>query len=183
MQMDRAALRRAAPGAVASRNPVICIVDDDDLYRQYLAALLKANNCRVLEASRGLDLIELIEKNEIDCVLLDYNLVTENGLSIHQQIKDRFPDAPPIVMLTVETNERTIIKAFRGGISDYVLKRDLRPDELFGVIANVLARRDDEKAQKEEVTRLRQKSDFDDETGLYATQYMEGRLAQMTRRG
>jgi diguanylate cyclase (GGDEF)-like protein len=183
MQMDRAALRRTAPATVASRNPVICVVDDDDLYRQYLAALLKANNCRVLEASRGLDLIELMEEHEIDCVLLDYNLVTENGLSVHQQIKDRFRDAPPILMLTVETNERTIIKAFRGGISDYILKRDLRPDELFSAIASALEHSDEEKAKNEELARLRQKSDFDDETGLYTAQHMEGRLAQMTRRG
>src|SRR5215468_7629721 len=158
MCMDRAALRRTAPAAVASRNPVICIVDDDDLYRQYLAALLKANNCRVLEAARGLDLIDLIEKHAIDCVLLDYNLVTENGLSVHQQIKDRFRDAPPILMLTVETNERTIIKAFRGGIDDYILKRDLRPDELFGAIASALEHRDEERARNEELARLRQKS-------------------------
>ena len=168
---------------VASRNPVICIVDDDDLYRQYLAALLKANNCKVLEASRGLDLLELMERQAIDCVLLDYNLVTENGLSVHQQIKDRFRDAPPILMLTVETNERTIIKAFRGGIDDYILKRDLRPDELFGAIASALDHRDEERARTEELARLRQKSDFDDDTGLYAAQFMQGRLTQMTRRG
>jgi diguanylate cyclase (GGDEF)-like protein len=158
-------------------------VDDDDLYRQYLAALLKANNCRVLEASRGLDLMTLMEQHAIDCVLLDYNLVTENGLSIHQQIKDRFRAVPPILMLTVETNERTIIKAFRGGISDYVLKRDLRPEELFGAIASALDHRDEERAKQEELNRLRQKSDFDDTTGLYTSHYMEGRLAQMTRRG
>src|SRR5262249_55870574 len=136
--MDRAALRRAALTATASGNPVICIVDDDDLYRQYLAALLKTNDCIVLEACRGADLIALMETNEIDCVLLDYNLVTENGLSVFQQIKDRFRNAPPILMLTVETNERTIIKAFRGGISDYILKRDLRPDELFGAIVSAM---------------------------------------------
>jgi len=158
-------------------------VDDDDLYRQYLAALLKANNCRVLEASRGLDLLELMAEHEIDCVLLDYNLVTENGLSVHQQIKDRFREAPPILMLTVETNERTIIKAFRGGISDYILKRDLRPDELFGAIASALEHSDEENAKQEELARLRQRSDFDDETGLYTAQHLEGRLAHMTRRG
>jgi len=168
---------------VASRNPVICVVDDDDLYRRYLAALLKANNCKVLEASRGLDLLGLMERHPIDCVLLDYNLVTENGLSVHQQIKDRFRDAPPILMLTVETNERTIIKAFRGGIDDYILKRDLRPDELFGAIASALEHRDEERARNEELARLRQKSDFDDDTGLYAAHFMQGRLAQMTGRG
>jgi diguanylate cyclase (GGDEF)-like protein len=177
--MDKAAVRRSAPSLVASRNPVICIVDDDDIYRQYLAALLKANNCKVLEASRGLELIDMLEKHAIDCVLLDYDLVAENGLYVHQQIKDRFRDAPPIVMLTGETNERTIIKAFRGGISDYVLKRDLRSDELFIVLANALAQRDDQKAKQEELSRLRQKSDFDDATGLYTTQYMEERLARL----
>src|SRR5262249_27147683 len=89
----------------------------------------------------------------------------------------------PILMLTVETNERTIIKAFRGGVSDYILKRDLRPDELFGAIASALEHRDEERAKNEELARLRQRSDFDDETGLYAAQFMQGRLAQMMRRG
>jgi diguanylate cyclase (GGDEF)-like protein len=177
--MENAAVRRAAPSLVASRNPVVCIVDDDDLYRQYLAALLKANNCKVLEASRGLELVALIEKQPIDCVLLDYDLVAENGLYVHQQIKERFTEAPPIVMLTGETNERTIIKAFRGGISDYVLKRDLRPDELFIVLANVLAHSDDARARREELSRLRERSDFDEATGLYSAPAMEQRLARL----
>src|ERR1700730_2653988 len=107
--MNRTTSPPAAPSLVASKNPILCIVDDDDVYRQYLAALLKANNCQVLEASCGHELIGILETNQVDCVILDYNLVAENGLSVHQQIKDRFRDVPPIVMLTGEASERTII--------------------------------------------------------------------------
>jgi len=179
--MDKAAVRRVAPSLVASRNPVICIVDDDDIYRQYLAELLKANNCRVLEASRGGELIEILERHPIDCVLLDYALVAENGLHVFQELKDRFQELPPFVMLTGQTNERAIIKAFRGGINDYVLKRDLRPDELFAVLENVLADRDERRAKQEELSRLRRNSSFDDETALYALQYMQERLARLAQ--
>src|ERR1700726_742904 len=91
-----------APSLVAARNPVICIVDDDDVYRQYLTAILKANNCQVLEASRGQELMDLLATHQIDCVLLDYSLAAENGLSVHEQIKDRFRELPPVVMLTGE---------------------------------------------------------------------------------
>jgi PleD family two-component response regulator len=184
--MSTTTFSATAPSLVASRNPVLCIVDDDDLYRQYLAALLKANSCRVLEASRGLDLIDILDTNQVDCILLDYNLITENGLSVHQQIKERFRDVPPIVMLTNETNERTIIKAFRGGVTDFVLKQNLRSDELFRAIANALSRRDSERSEQEELARLRQKSDFDDATALHTREYMErqlARVAEARRRG
>jgi diguanylate cyclase (GGDEF)-like protein len=175
-----------APSLVASRNPVICIVDDDDVYRQYLAAILKANNCQVLEASRGQELMDLLATHRIDCILLDYSLAAENGLSVHEQIKDRFRELPPVVMLTGEAGGRTIIKAFRGGFTDYLLKRDLRPDELFRVVCNALCRKDIEKSEQEELARLRQKSDFDDATGLYTHEYIKkqvARIAGLRRQG
>jgi PleD family two-component response regulator len=180
--MDTATIRQDAESLVASRNPVIAIVDDDELLRGFLAALLKSANCQVLEAACGQDLLALVERQPIDCILLDYHLAAENGLAIHGQIKERFRTVPPIVMLTTESNERTIIKAFRGGVSDYLLKKGLTPEELFKAVADALLRRAEAQAQDAEVSRLRRKSEFDDATGLYSRHAIDDRLARVTSR-
>jgi diguanylate cyclase (GGDEF)-like protein len=175
------AMNGEAANAIASKSPVVAIVDDDDVFRDYLTLLFKANNCHVKEASCGRDLFDILAAQSVDCVILDYNLANENGLSIHAQLKDVMRDAPPIVMLTVERNERTIIKAFRGGISDYVLKTDLKPDELFRAVTAAIEQKERARAHDAEVARLKRKSEFDDATGLYSRASIDERLAGIAK--
>jgi diguanylate cyclase (GGDEF)-like protein len=166
-----------AAGVIASKSPVVAIVEDDDVFREYLSVLFRANNCRVKEASCGRDLFDILAAQPVDCVILDYNLASENGLSIHAQIKETMLAAPPIIMLTMEKNERTIIKAFRGGISDYVLKNGLKPDELFRAVNDAMERQEHARAHDAELARLKRKSEFDDATGLYSREAIDERLA------
>jgi diguanylate cyclase (GGDEF)-like protein len=177
--MDTATIKTDAAGLIAAINPVIAVVDDDDVFRQYLAVLFKSINCRVVEAACGGELMDLLWRQHVDCIVLDYDLIAENGLSIHAQIRDQFLDPPPVLMLTVERNERTIIKAFRGGVSDYVLKSGLTSEELFKAMHSCLERRADMRARDEELARLKSKSEFDDATGLYHRKAIDQRLGRM----
>jgi diguanylate cyclase (GGDEF)-like protein len=172
-----------AASLVASKNPMVVIVEDDDVYREYLAVLLRSTHCQVKQASCSRELFEILATEDVDCILLDYNLGEENGLAIHAQIKDAIRDAPPIVMLTVEQNERTIIKAFRGGVSDYVLKTGLKEDELFKSINEAIDRRARARAQDAEMLRLKRSSEFDDATGLYSRATIDERLRTVAAGG
>jgi diguanylate cyclase (GGDEF)-like protein len=166
-----------AASVIASKSPLVAIVEDDDVYREYLSVLFRTNHCRVKEAACGRELFDILAADDVDCIILDYNLVSENGLTIHAQIKDAMRDAPPFVMLTMEQNERTIIKAFRGGISDYVLKNGLKADELFKSVNEAIERRQRARAHAAELARLKRKSEFDDSTGLYSRASIDERLA------
>ena len=161
---------------VSIKGRSVCIVDDDPNYRGFLSVLLGGLDARVLEAASGADLFDLLEQQAVDCVLLDYNLQTENGLSVLDAMHARFSHPPPVVMLTGTESQRTIIKAFRCGASDYVMKRSLQPEELLKAIARAIARQDDEKARRGELARLQQRARLDHVTGLYNFDFVEERL-------
>ncbi|NVO15753.1 MAG: response regulator [Rhodoplanes sp.] len=175
------AIHSDAASRIATKSPVVAIVEDDDIFRQYLSILFKNNNCQVKEASCSRELFDILATQDVDCVVLDYNLDSENGLAVHARIKETMRNVPPIVMLTVERNERTIIKAFRGGISDYVLKDNLKSDELFKAVDNAIERRSQACAHEAELARLKRKSEFDDATGLYSRAAIDDRLAGLVR--
>jgi PleD family two-component response regulator len=175
------AIHGDAATRIATKNPLVAIVEDDDIFREYLSVLFKTNNCQVKEASCSRELFDILATEDVDCIVLDYNLDSENGLAVHAKIKDTVRNAPPIVMLTVERNERTIIKAFRGGISDYVLKDNLKSDELFKAIDDAIERRARASASEAELARLKRKSEFDDATGLYSRAAIDDRLTGLVR--
>src|SRR5580698_8322891 len=155
---------------------VVCVVDDDALYRQYLSALLVDKKLDVIEVADGGGLIDVLTHRTIDCILLDYVLADESGLTLHEHLRGRFRKPPPVIMLTSGASQRTVIKAFRNGINDYVLKRGLRPEELFGAIGNAIARRRQEDCAEEDLSRLKQQSIVDDVTGLFRRKAVEDRL-------
>ena len=61
--------------------------------------------------------------------------------------------------------ERVVIKAYRLGLDDFVLKRDLRVSELLGAIERAVARRDEEDNRAAELDKLQRRSAFDTAKG------------------
>jgi two-component system cell cycle response regulator len=160
---------------------LVAVVDDDDLYRDYISEILVSQgNSRVFCADSGATMLKILDNNPIDCVLLDYNMGAESGLKIGELIKSRYSDPPPIVMLTGEGKERTIIKAFRSGFSDFVSKQDLNLDELAGAIRGAVDRKMIERAERKERERLVRLSRFDSLTGLHTAEFMKERLEDLT---
>ncbi len=158
----------------------LVIVDDDPIFREYLTTLLQSEaGIFAHTAGSGDELFEILEKDEVDCIVLDYDLGTETGLSVGQRVKERFADAPPIIMLTGQGSERTATKAFRIGFADYVSKRNMVTSELVAAIRSAEARRAEEKAQAETLAKLRRNAHFDGLTGLHAVDYVQRRLAEL----
>ena len=113
----------------------LAIVDDDPLFLDRLATTLSyRTGSRVFPVATGDELLALLEREPVDCVVLDYELENETGLAVADRLKAKFRDSPPVVMLTGSGSERTVVKAFRGGFSDYVSKRNLDTQELLRAI-------------------------------------------------
>jgi len=155
----------------------VCIVDDDNLYRLHLSALLGQAHLRTMEAGDGDSLAAVLEKEMPDCILLDYNLNSENGFRLHEQLKLRFKDLSPVIMLSADESQRTAIRAFRMGIYDFLPKRNLRIDEITVAIKKSIARHEIEVSRDEEVSALRKNSMFDDLTGMYSRAELDKKLS------
>jgi CheY-like chemotaxis protein/HPt (histidine-containing phosphotransfer) domain-containing protein len=128
----------------------VAVVDDDSFYREYVARLLDMAGLRA-QAGNGAELLALLSHQEIDCIVLDYNLGGETGLG---QLKEALQDPPPVIMLTGKGRDSTIIEAFRGGMSDYLSKHDLTRDKLLRAVRDAVHRKTEERVQRDELARL-----------------------------
>ncbi|MCC8967294.1 diguanylate cyclase [Bradyrhizobium sp. Pear76] len=162
----------------------IAIVDDDDVYRSYVSALVSKNTrFSVFEASSGEELYRILDSQKVDCIILDYNLGTESGFAVRDRLGERYHSVPPIVMLTGDGRESTVIKALRLGFNDYLAKRELTADGLISAIGRAVQRARDEQRTRAEHERLANMSGVDLVTGLLGQAKLDGRLAQLAAMG
>lgn len=154
----------------------LAVVDDDEVYLEHTAMILgRAGGFVVHVAASGSELGNLLADRSIDAIVLDLNLGADSGFSVVEQLRLLHPVLPPIVMLTGDGSEGTVIRALRLGVSDYVSKHGLQGDELVSAIMRAVERR------KQEVALLALAS-MDGLTGLPNRRTFDSRLDQEFRR-
>jgi two-component system cell cycle response regulator len=181
--VDVGAGERVSAGLLATGALLVAVVDDDEIYRAYVAELLtRQGGIRAVQAASGAELLDVLAAQAFDCIILDHNLGVETGLTIGEAVRGRYLDPPPIVMLTGEGGERTAIKAFRGGFADYLSKRNLNPTELVNAVRGAVGRHIQEQTQRAEREELSRLVGRDPLTGLNAREYAEALLAELGTR-
>ncbi len=124
------------------RQPLILLVEDDEIVREVIRKYLERDGFRVLEAVNGQDALDLIHERKPDLVVLDIMLPVLDGFEILQRLRDcpqyAF-DETPIIVLSARTDEMDRVFGFRLGIDDYVIK-PFSPMELVARIQAVLRR-------------------------------------------
>lgn len=156
----------------------LAVVDDDPLFLERLSSMLQ-QECRmfVIPAHDGDQLLAALDDAEVDCVVLDYDLGNETGLAVGERLKAKLRDMPPVVMLTGQGSERTAVKAFRSGFSDYVSKRNLSTGELVSAIRGAIEKRRADRNASAEAEKLKEQLQFDPVTGLHTSAQIDKMLA------
>jgi two-component system chemotaxis response regulator CheY len=103
----------------------VLIVDDSRLMRNVVKNAFSSLNipCSFLEAGNGKEALELLPKNHVDLILLDWNMPEMTGISFLQQIRaiDAYKTLP-IIMVTSEGARFHILEALSNGATDYIIK-------------------------------------------------------------
>ncbi len=115
----------------------ILIADDEIKIREVLKEYGKINNYEVYEAGDGLETIEMVEKYDFDCVVLDIMMPNMDGYNACKRIK-KIKNIP-VIILSARTEEEEKLYAFELGIDDYVTK-PFSPRELMARIKVVIDR-------------------------------------------
>jgi two-component system, NarL family, invasion response regulator UvrY len=122
-----------------NRKIKVAITDDHILLRNALARVVNSfeGYTVLLEADNGKDLRNKIMKHLVpDMVLLDVNMPEMDGFETTQWLRKNHPHIK-ILVLSMLSDEKTIIKMFRLGVTGYLLK-NTDADELKKALDAVL---------------------------------------------
>lgn len=119
----------------------ILVCDDEVLIRNVIKEYLVMDNYEVLEASNGIEAIDIINNNEIDLVIMDIMMPKMDGYQAIKEIK-KIKEVPFIV-LSARSEEFDKLIGFDMGIDDYVTK-PFSPKELVARVKAVTKRTQNE---------------------------------------
>ena len=102
------------------------IVDDSSVMRKIIERALRQAGLslkEVLEASCGVDALDLLRKKRVDLILSDINMPQMDGLEFLRRLRaeNLAPDVP-VVMITTESSEDHVRNAIEAGANGYIRK-------------------------------------------------------------
>jgi len=118
----------------------ILAVDDSQVMRDMVAAILRNEGFQVDVADDGLTALEYAKSNHADLIVLDVNMPGMSGISLIPKLR-RLSDYEntPILMLTTETDEYKKKKARSMGASGWLAK-PFDPDTLVKAVNTLAAK-------------------------------------------
>jgi DNA-binding response OmpR family regulator len=114
------------------------VVEDDEAIRNACRRGLDERGYAVATAATGLGGLELLINNGADVVLLDLGLPDVDGLALISMIRAAVASVP-IIVITAQDDDPTMIRALDSGADDYVVK-PFGTDQLAARIRAVLRR-------------------------------------------
>ena len=118
-------------------NAHILAVDDDPSVRKMIADYLADNELRVTALASGREIAQVMARETIDLVVLDWRLPGEDGMEIARKL--RRESHIPIIMLTGRKDEADRVMGLELGADDYLTK-PFSPRELLARIRALLRR-------------------------------------------
>jgi putative two-component system response regulator len=102
-------------------NTTILVVDDLDVIRLSLKAILSNAGYRVLAASSIAEAIALLGRESVQLVLCDIQLPGESGLDLVRHVQPRFPELA-VIMVSAMGDTATALDCLQLGAFGFVLK-------------------------------------------------------------
>ena len=112
------------PGGAPARQLRLLVVDDHEVVRQGLVALLdrRSGFQVVAEAGTVAESIEAARRFEPDIIVMDVRLPDGSGIEACREIRAELPDTK-VVMLTSYPDDDAVLSAIVAGASGYLLKQ------------------------------------------------------------
>jgi two-component system chemotaxis response regulator CheY len=109
------------------------IVDDSSVMRKIVERCLRQAGIEfvaVLEAGNGKEALARLQSHTVDLILSDINMPDMDGLQFVEALAS-LPAAKniPVVMITTEASESSVLKALSSGARGYI-RKPFTPDEV-----------------------------------------------------
>jgi DNA-binding response OmpR family regulator len=115
----------------------VLVCDDDKAILDSIKIYLDSEGYEVLTASDGIEALEIVEKNEIHCLVLDIMMPRLDGLRTTLKIREKYNF--PIILLSAKGEDTDKITGLSFGGDDYVTK-PFNPLELVARVRSQIRR-------------------------------------------
>ncbi len=119
------------------RNRTILVVDDEERMLRFIRLNLEHDGFQVVQATRGMQALEVIRQDMPDLVLLDVMMPDIDGFEVLRLIREAH--TIPVIMLTAKGEEDDRVHGLELGADDYITK-PFSPRELVSRVRAVLRR-------------------------------------------
>src|SRR6185436_2159155 len=117
----------------------ILVVDDEEIMREILEALLKGEGYSVRLAANGEEGIELARNIPFDAAIVDVMMPQMDGMATLEALK-KLDDELAVIMVTAYASVENAITSMKRGAFDYITK-PFKNDAVLVVVRNALERR------------------------------------------
>ena len=121
-----------------ARQGSILVIDDEEIMREVLDALLSREGYAVRLADSGPAGLELARSMPFDAAIVDVMMPGMDGIAVLDELKKLDEDLA-VIMLTAFASVENAITAMKGGAFDYITK-PFKNDEVLGVLRNAVER-------------------------------------------
>src|SRR3954454_14653810 len=125
--------------AMSHKPKTVLIVDDDEGMRDTLTAILK-REYRVLRVSSGEAALPILNREDVDLMLLDVRLPGISGFEVLRIVKENY-SLIEVLMISAINEIETAVQAMKHGAYHYTTK-DFDYDQLRSLVRNASERQD-----------------------------------------
>ena len=115
----------------------LLIVDDEKLIREVINEYAKLENFEIMEANNGEEALDIVNRENIDLIILDIMMPKMDGLTFLREMK-KTKDIP-VIILSARGEEYDKLTGFDLNADDYITK-PFSPKELMARVKAVLKR-------------------------------------------
>ena len=110
-------------GNTANQKFHLLVVDDNEMNRALISLQLRKHGYQVTVAASGYEALELLETRQFHLILLDIMMPGMNGLDMLAEVRKKHSLLSlPVIMVTADDLEQSIIEALQRGANDYLVK-------------------------------------------------------------
>ncbi len=130
----------------------ILIVDDNKTVRTLLSINLRKENFEVIEAENGIDGLDVVNEQLPDLVISDILMPQMDGFEFCRKVREtsKVPMVP-FMFLTSIDQVATELRGLRTGADDYLIKSNIKKEELVSKVQAMLAKSNEIKQAEKEI--------------------------------
>ncbi|MDH5516486.1 MAG: ATP-binding protein [Gammaproteobacteria bacterium] len=123
--------------AAALKNLSLLVVEDDNISRVAIRALLEGHGHHVIVAENGSQGVDYLRRENVDVILMDIHMPVMNGVAATRLIKQQALSSAPVIGMTASVMNDEKASYFQAGM-DALVEKPIMFDHLLGVIEKQL---------------------------------------------